>query len=161
MNRNLLFLFACCALNFSMAQSLSPEVISSAGSSFTNSSATLDWTVGEPVTSTLNNSNNILSQGFHQPNLLVTAISEAAADYSVTLFPNPTVDLIQLQILNTLNEIIFIDLHNAEGKLLLSQQINTSSNLQIDMSKYSTGTYLLSLTNNQEKIKTYQIIKSN
>lgn len=161
MKKNLLFLFACCVLNFSIAQSLSPEVISTAGTSFSNSSSILEWTLGEPVTSTLSNSSTILSQGFHQPNLLVTTIDNAVTNYSLTLFPNPTVDFVQLQIQNLANEIILIDLFTIEGKLLQSQQINSSANLQIDMSNYHSGTYLLSLKNNSDKIKSYQIIKSN
>ncbi len=161
MKKNLLFTSLIFLVKFSIAQSLSPLIISTSGTSFTNSSSQLDWTIGEPVTAALSNSNNLLSQGFHQPNLLTTAINDVPADYSVTLFPNPAVDFVTLQIQNLLNEVLIIDLYTIEGKLLKSQQINSSTHLQIDMTAYNSGTYLLSIKNNASKSKSFQIIKSN
>ncbi len=161
LEKYLLLLFLCCSLKISTAQSLSPEIISPSGASFSSTSSQLDWTLGEPVTSLLTISNAILTQGFHQPNLLVTAISSVSANYSVAIFPNPTVDFIQLQIQNLLNEVIFIELYTVEGKLLQTQQLNSSADLQIDMTKYNSGTYQLSIKNNFSKNNTYQIIKSN
>ncbi len=161
MKKILLFLSVCFSINFSVAQSLSPQIISTSGTSFIGSSAQLDWTLGEPVTAALTNSNNILTQGFQQPNLLTTAIDDVPADYSVTIFPNPAIDFVNLQIQNALNESLLIDLYTIEGKLLKSQQINSSTHLQIDMTAYSSGTYLLSIKNSSAKIKSFRIIKSN
>lgn len=161
MNKTYLFIFACCAIKFSVAQSLSPEVITSSGTSFDNGSSILDWTLGEPLTTTFSGSNEMLTQGFHQPNLVVTSVDNELATYSVTLSPNPTVDLLQLDIQNKLNEVLFIDLYTIEGKLIKSQQINSTTHLQIDMGTYTTGPYQLSIKNNSGKIKTFRIVKSN
>ncbi len=161
MRKKLLFLSACFSLSFSFAQSLSPQVISSAGTSFINGASQLDWTLGETVTSVLSNSGGILSQGFHQPNLLVTAIDNVTTNYSITIFPNPTVDFLQIQIQNLLNEVIIVDLYNVQGKLLQTQQINSTADLKINLGDYSAGTYTLSLKDHSEKNKSYQIIKSN
>ena len=49
------------------AQSLSPSVIASAGSSFTSAQFSMDYTLGETFVTTLSNGSNILTQGFHQP----------------------------------------------------------------------------------------------
>jgi hypothetical protein len=49
------------------AQTLSPEVISSAGGYFENTDASLSWTLGETVTETFTGTNVILTQGFQQP----------------------------------------------------------------------------------------------
>lgn len=161
MKKICLFIFTCCALKLSVAQSLSPEVITSSGTSFDNGSSILDWTLGEPVTATFTAANTILTQGFHQANLMITAIADEADNYSVTLSPNPTVDFVKLDIQNKLNEILFIDLYTIEGKLIRSQQINSTTYLQIDMSEYTAGTYQLSIKNATDKIKTFQIVKSN
>lgn len=161
MKKICLFIFACCAVKLSLAQSLSPEVITSSGTSFDNGSSILDWTLGEPVTATFTAANTILTQGFNQPNLVVTSVDNELATYSVTLSPNPTVDLLQLDIQNKLNEVLFIDLFTIEGKLIRSQQINSTTHLQIDMSSYTTGSYQLSIKNNSGKIKTFRIVKSN
>jgi len=60
-------LLAMSAFNFTLAQQLSPSVISSAGASFQTQSFSLDYTLGETFVTTLSNGQNILTQGFHQP----------------------------------------------------------------------------------------------
>lgn len=51
------------------AQSLTPQVVASGGAYATGGGYSLAYTVGEPVTATLTNGGNILTQGFHQPDL--------------------------------------------------------------------------------------------
>lgn len=52
---------------FMLAQSVSPEVISSAGDYYENGNVSLSWTLGEIATETYTNGNVILTQGFQQP----------------------------------------------------------------------------------------------
>lgn len=49
------------------AQSVSPEVISSAGDYFEGANASLSWTLGEIATETFSNGSVTLNQGFQQP----------------------------------------------------------------------------------------------
>ncbi|MEZ5082109.1 MAG: hypothetical protein R2750_01450 [Bacteroidales bacterium] len=49
------------------AQSVSPEVISSAGDYYEGTNVSLSWTLGEIATETYTNGNVILTQGFQQP----------------------------------------------------------------------------------------------
>jgi hypothetical protein len=51
----------------SNAQTLSPQVIASAGGYQSNATHSLSFTIGEPNTQTLTSANNILTQGFQQP----------------------------------------------------------------------------------------------
>jgi membrane-bound inhibitor of C-type lysozyme len=48
------------------------QVVASSGNSATAGGYTVAWTLGEPVIETLSGSNNILTQGMHQTNLVVT-----------------------------------------------------------------------------------------
>lgn len=50
-----------------MAQSVSPEVVSSAGDYYEGANGSLSWTLGEIATETYSNGTNILTQGFQQP----------------------------------------------------------------------------------------------
>jgi hypothetical protein len=52
---------------FISAQSVSPQVVSSAGDYFEGTNASLSWTLGEIATETFNSENVILTQGFQQP----------------------------------------------------------------------------------------------
>ncbi|MGZ4033434.1 MAG: T9SS type A sorting domain-containing protein [Bacteroidia bacterium] len=157
--KKLLLLFIIIYSGPTIAQSLNPDVIATSGTSFNDGTSQLDWTLGETVTSTLTSGSNMLTQGFHQPNLLVTSINDPATDYSVTVFPNPTVDHVQLQFKN-LKNMVTAEILSSDGKLLQSQNINAAGETIFDMSGYASGTYLLSVKDNS-KIKTYKIIKLN
>ncbi|MFC2176342.1 hypothetical protein ACFLR1_05175, partial [Bacteroidota bacterium] len=52
-----------------MSQSISPEVIASAGGHFDNGTTQLSWTLGEVAIDTYDNGTNIITQGFHQTQL--------------------------------------------------------------------------------------------
>lgn len=65
---SLLFLLLAAVVS---AQSLSPSVIASAGGSYASNQFSLDYTLGETFITTLTASNNILTQGFHQPRSVV------------------------------------------------------------------------------------------
>lgn len=155
--KKLLLLFACFSFNYIAAQTLAPDVITTSGTSFNNGGSQLDWTLGEPVTATYNSSGNMLTQGFHQPNLLITSVENQETAYSVDVFPNPAIDYVQLQFKN-LKEELLIELFAADGKLLESKQ--TITDIQFSMINYPAGAYLLSVKSGQSKIKTYKVIKS-
>lgn len=158
MKRMLFSLILFFAFQYCVAQSLSPQVISSSGTSFANGSNQLDWTLGELSTSSLTNGSNSLSQGFHQPNLSITSIDNFDETYGLTIFPNPAIDLLQIQF-EKANENNFIELYSTEGKLLLTQESNFATLCQIDMSKYDVGTYLVKIHNKNTKGKSYRIVK--
>ena len=57
-------------LSFTLAaQSLSPEVIASSGEYFESANNSISFTLGEIATETYSNGNNILTQGFQQPEI--------------------------------------------------------------------------------------------
>jgi hypothetical protein len=56
-----------CKITIASAQSLSPIVLPMGAGCFTGGGNSLSWTLGEPLTHTYYNTNNILSQGFQQP----------------------------------------------------------------------------------------------
>ncbi|HMQ77825.1 MAG TPA: BspA family leucine-rich repeat surface protein, partial [Flavobacteriales bacterium] len=55
------------------AQSVSPTVVANAGGTGTAGNMTLDWTLGEPMVTTLDNGLLVLTQGFHQPGGVLTS----------------------------------------------------------------------------------------
>ncbi|MCD4697881.1 MAG: hypothetical protein K8S16_16775 [Bacteroidales bacterium] len=67
---------------FVVSQSVSPEVVSSAGDYFEGANASLSWTLGEIATETYTSGNIILTQGFQQP----TAITIHGIDLDVLVY---------------------------------------------------------------------------
>ncbi len=133
------------------------EVISTQGDSYSNGSNTIDFTIGEPVTETVSDGTNDLTQGFHQTLLTITSVEDLDVDILVNLFPNPTAEFANLTIEKY--EGLKFQLFDVTGNLL-KQAALTGSKTSVNMSEYPMGMYLLTLTNQKDKkIKTYQIIK--
>lgn len=90
--KKLLLVVAVSSCFVSFSQSLSPEVIASAGGYATAGGVSLSYTVGEmAMVETFTSSNTILTQGFHQPEQNITRILEAdRTDFgSFAVYPNP------------------------------------------------------------------------
>jgi uncharacterized protein (TIGR02145 family) len=64
-------------------QSVNPRVVGSSGGTGTSAEATISWTIGEPVITTLVQPGSILSQGFHQSFGATATISVAPANATV------------------------------------------------------------------------------
>ncbi|MFA6260574.1 MAG: gliding motility-associated C-terminal domain-containing protein [Bacteroidia bacterium] len=56
------------------AQFISRAVISSAGATANAPGMSMDWTIGEVIVETAAGTNHMLTQGFHQPDLLVIPV---------------------------------------------------------------------------------------
>ncbi|HOY39504.1 MAG TPA: hypothetical protein PLK75_09415, partial [Bacteroidales bacterium] len=69
----------------------SQEVISNAGCSAENQSISVNYTIGEPIVETFNSDDFVVTQGFNQPIITITAVEIAQCpDFSIQIFPNPT-----------------------------------------------------------------------
>jgi hypothetical protein len=87
----LLLLLLTAAVN---AQSLDRQVVGSSGLQYVTASASVAFTIGEPLTATLTGQDGIITQGFHQGNLTVTSVREELAAAALSVHPNPAVDVL-------------------------------------------------------------------
>ncbi len=136
------------------------EVISSAGGSYSGSSITVDWTIGEPVTSTFVSEDITLTQGFHQSNLTVNAVG-LLSDYGiiVKVYPNPVPDILVIETQSIKFENITLRLFDITGKMLISKPL-TGNKEDFNMQIYKQGNYLLKIyTNNDLPVQSFKIIK--
>jgi hypothetical protein len=131
--------------SISTAQSVSPEVIATAGAHFAIPSIQISWTLGEPITQTLSNSSAQLTQGFQQSNISVVGISDYDFSYSVEAFPNPTIDVVRIELSDNVSE-GSLSIIDPTGKTILVKDI-TESEFLLDFAPYSQGTYFLNLMN--------------
>ncbi len=144
-------------------QSISPQVIASAGTHYSAGNAQLSWTIGEPVITTVSNGSNIITQGFHQTLLTTTAVEEqTVAGVNVSVFPNPTADVLNINLVNNLKD-LQLDLFDMNGKLLQARKIGSAeSNLQISMNEYARANYLLRVYSIDGSVNyTYKVQKMN
>jgi hypothetical protein len=132
-------------------------VISSQGDSYTDSSARIDFTIGEVVTSTVSNSERTLTQGFHQTNWSFVSIENHVPSYEAIVFPNPTDDFLNIKAISFKN--VKYSLFDEMGKLVFNGTLY-SEKTSLDVSKLHTGLYSLVLNNPENKLKTFNIIKT-
>ena len=155
MKYKLILMSGMLLMNYSlMAQQ---EVISSGGNYDETSSGSLSWTIGEATTETVSDGTNTLTQGFQQSNLTVTEIKNSNLEnVNITLYPNPTTDLVILET-NNITDLDF-KIYSTNGKLLKTEKVNNTET-QIFFTEYSSGIYFLTISNTKKQIKTFQIIK--
>ena len=143
-----------------MAQSISPEVIASAGEHFDNGTTQLSWTLGEVVIDTYDNGTNIVTQGFHQTQLTVTSVEENLAEIRLNMYPNPTSEVLNIDLGN--NEIdIEIKVFDMSGKLIHSDKIEAyQTKYVVPMNLVATGNYLVQMQSVDGKMNaTHKVIK--
>lgn len=150
-----LFLFSYSKVK---AQSLEPQVIGNAGTSFTNTNGSLEFTLGEPVTQTMSNgtTTKTLTNGFHQPIISIsTNLGTELLMSGLKVYPVPATDKVMISFPNTPAGSM-IELYNECGKLLFSGS-NSEPEFMLPLSEYETGIYFLKV----DKGNLFKIIKSN
>jgi len=145
---------------FGMAQSISPEVIASAGEHFDNGTTQLSWTLGEVVIDTYDNGTNILTQGFHQTELTITSVEETLSDVRLNMYPNPTSEFLNIELGNNEKD-INLQLFDMSGKLIHKDVINAyDTKYELPMQSVATGKYLIQMQSEDGKMNsTHQVIK--
>ena len=141
------------------SQTVSPELISSAGDNFSYSNYQLEWSIGEIQTETYSNTENVLTQGFHQNSYIVTTVEDLRADFKISVYPNPTADFISLNVQNLEFENMQYTITDLTGRLLQNGNI-TNDIEQFNFSNYAVGTYFISVQQNSQLVKTFKIIKN-
>jgi len=137
----------------------SQEVVSSGGETQTISGIEISWTIGEPVIETISSGSTVLTQGFHQSKLTVTAIDDVLiSDFELNVYPNPTSEFVIISS-NNLDDKSSYSLFDLTGKLLENKIISTSET-RVNLRNYASGTYLLKLQYNPiQPLRTYKIVK--
>ena len=92
------------------------------------------------------------SQYFNIDNVVLkknvtTSINNKSAEVQITIFPNPTNEFVQLKLMNLKNKNGTIFIYNTQGEIIYQANLPvvTQSLLQIDMSSFSKGSYILSI----------------
>ena len=164
MKNTFLLLAATVMCMLSHAQSLAPQSVNSGATNMSQSNGSLSFTVGEVVLLTQTDAaGNSLSSGFTSGATLSTvAVQEADARVlDVRVYPNPTSELVNIQLNHTTLEQVRVVVTDLQGKEVYSGTYAGITNvIGINTGAYSTGTYLLSLQSMKGQVLgTYKIVK--
>lgn len=142
------------------------QVVSTAGDYTGNSAVQMSWTIGEVVTTTVNSEDNILTQGFHQSRITITAIDKLIdLGFGISAFPNPASESVILRFdhmpdkqTDWLGKDYYFQLYDLSGKLLIYKHIEDMETV-ILMASFIPSTYFLKIIKNNKEIRTFKIIK--
>ncbi|MDI9339959.1 MAG: T9SS type A sorting domain-containing protein [Sediminibacterium sp.] len=144
-------------------QTVTPTVYASNGGSSTQSGGMIQWTIGEPVSETYFQTNNVTTMGFHQPELgILSMIQEQGANVNVLVYPNPVITELRLDLSGLPDGKYNLELHDAIGKLISVSQKEVSSydtKHVLNMQEIAAGEYFLSVRGSSFN-KTVKIVKT-
>jgi hypothetical protein len=132
-------------MNSAYSQSTSPQIVSTAGETFQGTSIQIDWTLGELAITTMQSSSFQITQGFHQPNYILTSLDELPeAIGQIKIYPNPTSDLLEMNLIFDQKRNVQIQIFDIQGKQILEkhnegQQISES----ISLVELPSGNYFI------------------
>lgn len=129
------------------AQSISPDVIASAGEFYSNASGSISWTLGEPMGETYTSSNNVLTQGFQQPWDFGTTVPTVQSPVNADVYPNPTSDVVNLQFGDNSNGLYVIEVYNTLGQTLSATQFSAtpSARATVSLTDFADGIYFITV----------------
>jgi len=136
------------------------QTVDASGGDATGTGGSASYSVGQVVYTTQTGSNGTISQGVQQSYEIFTLSNAALSTVNLvaTTYPNPTSDYVVLAISDDSLTDLTYALYDIQGKPI-AKAIISSKDTQIDMHSLSAGTYLLNVNQNNQKLKSFKIIK--
>ena len=132
-----------------------------AGGDATGSGGSVAYSVGQVVYTANNSPSGTVSQGVQQAyEIFLIGINETELNSSLSVFPNPILDNLTLQISDYNNEKLSFYLYDLQGKSLNKEQI-IAEQTQINTSSLPPATYFIEVLNQENKhVQSFKIIKN-
>ena len=144
-------------------QKLTPTVVSTGGSYFSAGGYTLSATIGEIAVTTLKTATLTLTQGFQQPYDIGTSIKETGMDWSITAYPNPVSEFLNIRFDLTDPIDLNVEIMDMSGRKHMIRElyyITPGEIVTFNMSGFVRGVYLVRIYTPDWRVqKTYKIQK--
>lgn len=117
------------------------------------------FSIGQVVYTSHSDTTGILSQGVQQAyEIYSVGTSELVLEQVINLFPNPTTDLLTIEIENPSQNLSY-QLMNTNGKMIQSD-ILVSNLTTIDMQELPAASYFIIIYQDSKKVQSFKIIKN-
>ena len=134
--------------------------VNTAGGEVKNTSGSVSYSIGQVAYTSVSNSNGYVSQGVQQAYQISTLnLEEKAFSFSLSAYPNPTQDNLNLRVGNYRQEQLVYRLLDTGGKLLSEAKIQTQETV-IEMQQLPNATYFVEVYHEGKKIQSFKIIKN-
>lgn len=149
------------ACTFSLSTVTAQTSVNATGGNASGSGGSASYSVGQVVYTTNTGTNGSVAQGVQQPYEIsvVTGLEEAKGiNLSVSVYPNPTTDYLQLKVESEKLKDLSFQLYNMNGKLIQSEKI-TGNQTSIVMSNLVPATYFVKVVQGNKEVKTFKVVK--
>ncbi|MBK8242341.1 MAG: T9SS type A sorting domain-containing protein [Saprospiraceae bacterium] len=154
------FLFIFASLIFTAPELYSQNGFVTLGGNTSGNGGTLSYSVGQLVYKSQTGFNGNINQGVQQPyEIFTVAIAEEFLDISVSIFPNPTLDMLIININDVDSKTLNYQLYDIQGKLLIRHNI-FKNQTKITTENLPASTYVLKINSENKPIQSFKIIKN-
>ena len=152
---SLLFILFC------LPKLMAQTAIVASGGNATGSGGSSSYSVGQLVYTNAVGSNGSTNQGVQQPIEIFTLGTKDFPEITLTMsvYPNPTPALVNLNIQNYNSENINYQLFDLNGRSIQNNKI-LQKETQISLENLSNAIYFLTVSDNNKLLKTFKIIKN-
>jgi hypothetical protein len=136
------------------------QVIASTGHSGSTTGMVVDWTLGEPVVATYTGAAITLTQGMHQPKVLVTHLQgPAGLGFEVRVYPNPVENRLLIELRQPVAGVFWYGFFDVTGRTL-HKKVMQSNTEEIDTGGFPPGVYFVRILSDESGyFSTFKIIK--
>lgn len=117
------------------------------------------FSIGQLDYLTASDSLGNITQGLQQAYEILIIRGVEEIDINLTLYPNPAADFVVLSVQNTNIQNMTYMLYDAQGKVIVSQKLNTNQT-SISMADLANDIYFIKVLNNGNELKVFKIIKN-
>ena len=137
------------------------QATTATGGNTSGSGGTVAYSVGQIIYTTNTGTTGSVAQGVQQPYeiSIVLGVADNSIKLELTAYPNPTTNYLTLSVGNAELSTLNFQLYDISGKLIESRKI-ISCIETVAMENLPTATYFLKVTNNNNEVKTFKIIKN-
>lgn len=149
------------AVFFFASLSYGQQALITAGGNATSSLGNVSYSLGQVAYTTNGNGNYSVSEGVQQPFEISTLTVEESISTNIklTVYPNPALDYLTLDIDTLETEGLLYTLFDINGKLLRQETISNLLTI-INFTSLPSSAYFIKVVANGKNIKTFKIIKN-
>ena len=134
--------------------------VNASGGGTSNASGSISYSIGQVAYQSVSNSSGSVSQGVqHAFEISTLSLEENALNLSLSAYPNPTQELLNLRVGNYKQEKLAYKLFDFQGKVI-SEASMLSEETTIDMKQLPVATYFVEVHNDAKKVHVFKIIKN-
>ena len=153
----LLLLFV---ISESKAQSVQRQVVASAGSEMNDNGVLVQQTIGQAYSTTAFYSSKLACRpGFQQAPVSISlkVLENTFQTLKLMVYPNPAANNVTIKSTENIDEAM-LKVVDVTGKVILAKKINEMDSHNINCDKWANGLYFITLSDNQNKIYSSELI---